>query len=208
MEGGKEVDAVPSSSEGVSAALGVDFMKQSLYGLVLGLVGILIYVTVRFEFSFALGGFLAILHDVLLAAGVIVLFGQELSMIHVGGLLTIAGYSINDTIVIFDRIRETLKSHDSGDVKDLMNEAINSTLSRTILTSAATSISVVLIAVFGSGALRDFAIIILIGILVGTYSSIFIASPVVLWWSQRKGGNLRGEVMRTSLAEADIQAAP
>ncbi len=204
---GKEVDAIPSSSEGVSAALGVDFMWQSLYGLVLGLAGILIYVTIRFEFSFALGGFIAILHDVLLAAGIIVLCGHELSMIHVGALLTIAGYSINDTIVIFDRIRETLKTHE-GDVKDLMNEAINSTLSRTILTSTATAISVILIAVFGSGALRDFSIIILIGIIVGTYSSIFIASPVVLWWSQRKGGNLRGEVMRTSLAEADIQAAP
>ena len=205
---GKETDksvfAIQQSTEAVSATLGKDFLIQSGIALALGLFGILVYITLRFEFSFALGGFIALLHDVVLSAGLIVLFGGELSLIHVGALLTIAGYSINDTIVIFDRIRESLKDAD-GDVKALMNEAINATLSRTILTSLTTIATVTILTIFGGSALKDFSAMILIGLVVGTYSSIFIASPVVLWWSQRKGGSLRKEIMHTTLAEADIQ---
>lgn len=204
---GKEVWAVTESVQGVSASLGGDFLKQSLIALVLGLFGILVYITIRFEFSFALGGFVALLHDVVLSAGIVVLLGSELSLIHVGALLTIAGYSVNDTIVIFDRIRESLKTGE-GEVRELMNEAINATLSRTILTSLTTIVTVAIIAVFGGAALKDFAVMILIGLVIGTYSSIFIASPVVLWWSERKGGSLRKEVLRTTLAESDIQTSP
>lgn len=203
-ETGKSVFAIQQSTEAVSATLGKDFLIQSGIALALGLFGILVYITLRFEFSFALGGFIALLHDVVLSAGLIVLFGGELSLIHVGALLTIAGYSINDTIVIFDRIRESLKGAD-GDVKALMNEAINATLSRTILTSLTTIATVTILTIFGGSALKDFSAMILIGLVVGTYSSIFIASPVVLWWSQRKGGSLRKEIMHTTLAEADIQ---
>ena len=166
----------------------------------LGLVGILIYVTVRFEFSFALGGFIAILHDVIISLGIVVLLGGELSLIHVGAILTIAGYSINDTIVVFDRVRESL-FYRSGSVKDLMNEAINATLSRTLLTSATTIITVAILSLFGGSNLRDFSVIILIGLVVGTYSSIFVASPVVLWWSSRKGGNLRDDVVTSSIEQ-------
>ncbi|WP_367872743.1 protein translocase subunit SecD [Luteolibacter sp. Populi] len=208
MSGDNEVYAIAANVEGVSASLGSDFMKESLLALGLGLIGILIYITLRFEFSFALGGFVALLHDVVLSAGIVILLGSELSLIHVGALLTIAGYSINDTIVIFDRIRESLKSSEETDVKELMNEAINATLSRTILTSLTTIVTVAIIAIFGGAALKDFAIMILIGLVIGTYSSIFIASPVVLWWSQRKGGSLRKEVLRTTLAESDIHATP
>ncbi len=204
---GKETWAVSESVKGVSASLGSDFMKQSLIALALGLLGILIYITIRFEFSFALGGFIALLHDVVLSAGIVILLGSELSLIHVGALLTIAGYSINDTIVIFDRIRESLRTGE-GEVRDLMNEAINATLSRTILTSLTTIVTVAIIAIFGGSSLKDFAVMILIGLVIGTYSSIFIASPVVLWWSQRKGGSLRKEVMHTTLAESDIQVIP
>lgn len=204
---GKERFAVEQSTQGVSATLGNDFLWTSALALGLGLLGILLYITIRFEFSFALGGFVALLHDVILSAGIVILIGGELSLIHVGALLTIAGYSINDTIVIFDRIRESLKTEE-GDVKDLMNEAINATLSRTILTSLTTIVTVAIIAVFGGAALKDFSTMILIGLVIGTYSSVFIASPVVLWWSQRKGGSLRKEVMHTTLAESDIQAAP
>jgi len=204
---GKEVYAIQESTQGVSATMGKEFIKESAIALALGLLGILIYITVRFEFSFALGGFVALLHDVVLSAGLIILIGRELSLIHVGALLTIAGYSINDTIVIFDRIRESLRTADA-DVKTLMNEAINATLSRTILTSLTTIVTVAIIAIFGGAALKDFAMMILIGLVIGTYSSIFIASPVVLWWSQRKGGSLRREIMQTSLAESDIQVMP
>ena len=204
-ETGQSVFAIQQSTEAVSPTLGKDFLVQSLIALAMGLFGILVYITLRFEFSFALGGFIALLHDVLLSAGLIVLFGGELSLIHVGALLTIAGYSINDTIVIFDRIRESLR-HGEGDVKDLMNEAINATLSRTVLTSLTTIATVTILTIFGGSALKDFSAMILIGLVIGTYSSVFIASPVVLWWSQRKGGSLRKEILHTTLAEADIQA--
>jgi SecD/SecF fusion protein len=204
-ETGKSVFEVSENSQAVSATLGKDFLMQSLIALAFGLLGILIYITIQFEFSFALGGFVALLHDVILSAGLIVLFGGELSLIHVGALLTIAGYSINDTIVIFDRIRESLKQGE-GDIKETMNEAINATLSRTVLTSLTTIATVTILTIFGGSALKDFSAMILVGLVIGTYSSIFIASPVVLWWSQRKGGSLRTEVLHTTLAEADIQS--
>ena len=196
---------IDSSKEEVSPLIGGTFLKESLLALVLGLLGILVYITVRFEFSFALGGFIAILHDVVVAVGLVVLFGGELSLIHVGAILTIAGYSINDTIVVFDRIRESLLTR-SGSIKGIMNEAINATLSRTVLTSATTIITVAILSFFGGSSLRDFSVMILIGLLVGTYSSIFVASPVVLWWSNRKGGDLRTDVLATEIA-AEAKAA-
>ncbi|MFN4943605.1 MAG: protein translocase subunit SecD [Akkermansiaceae bacterium] len=204
MEDGSYI--VSESREDVSATLGKGFLVESLIALALGLVGIGIYITIRFEFSFAVGAFTALVHDVIIAVGVVVLLGRELSLIHVGAILTIAGYSINDTIVIFDRIRETILLR-SGAIKDVINEAINATLSRTILTSATTIVTVAILSLFGGSSLRDFSIMILIGLVVGTYSSVFIASPIVLWWSQRKGGNLRKDVLATTLAAQSADAA-
>ncbi|MES2981360.1 MAG: protein translocase subunit SecD [Verrucomicrobiota bacterium] len=196
---------IDQSKEEVSALLGQSFLVESLIALALGLIGIGIYITVRFEFSFAVGAFAALLHDVVIAVGIVVLLGRELSLIHVGAILTIAGYSINDTIVIFDRIRETILLR-SGAIKDVMNEAINATLSRTVLTSATTIVTVAILSLFGGSSLRDFSIMILIGLVVGTYSSVFVASPIVLWWSQRKGGNLRKDVLATTLAAESADA--
>ncbi len=190
---------IGESTEDVSSRIGKSFFVESLIALALGLIGIGIYITVRFEFSFAVGAFVALLHDIIIAVGIVVILGRELSLIHVGAILTIAGYSINDTIVIFDRIRETILLR-SGAIKDVMNEAINATLSRTVLTSATTIVTVAILSFFGGSALRDFSIMILIGLVVGTYSSVFVASPIVLWWSQRKGGNLRKDVLATTLA--------
>lgn len=189
----------------VSAVIGAAFLREALIALGLGLIAILIYITVRFEFSFALGAFVALIHDVFIAVGLIVLFGGELSQIHVGAILAIAGYSINDTIVVFDRIRENLLMR-SGSIKDIMNLAINATLSRTILTSATTIVTVSILSIFGGDALREFSIMILAGLLVGTYSSIFVASPVVLWWSRRKGGNLRNDVLASSVRAEVVPA--
>jgi SecD/SecF fusion protein len=198
---------IDGSKEEVSPLIGGTFLKESLLALVFGLIGILVYITMRFEFSFALGGFIAILHDVVVAVGLVVLFGGELSLIHVGAILTIAGYSINDTIVVFDRIRENLLLR-GGSIKDIMNEAINATLSRTLLTSATTIITVAILSFFGGSSLRDFSVMILIGLLVGTYSSIFVASPVVLWWSTRKGGDLHKDVLASVAKAESISAAP
>ena len=198
---------IDSSKVEVSALIGGTFLKDSLIALVLGLIGILLYITFRFEFSFALGGFVAILHDVIISVGLVVLLGGELSLIHVGAILTIAGYSINDTIVVFDRIRENLLIR-GGSIKSIMNEAINATLSRTLLTSATTIITVSILSLFGGSSLRDFSVMILIGLVVGTYSSVFVASPIVLWWSKRKGGDLRTDVLATEQAAEAAAAAP
>ncbi len=195
---------VPLNEDTISATLGQEFFVNSLIALALGMLGILVYITVRFEFSFALGCFISLVHDVAITVGIILMLGGEMTIFHVGAILTVAGYSVNDTIVIFDRIRETLSTGERS-VRELINEAINATLSRTILTSLTTIITVTILTIFGGAALRDFCAMILVGLLVGTYSSIFIASPIVLWWSQRKGGNLRNEVFQTTLQESGIQ---
>ena len=198
---------IDASQEEVSAVIGGTFLTQSIIAIALGLLGIVLYMTARFEFSFALGGFVAIFHDIIICLGVVVLLGGELSMIHVGAVLTIAGYSINDTIIVFDRVRETLLIR-SGSVEKIMNEAINATLSRTILTSGATLISVAILGFLGGTGLRDFGLIIFIGIVVGTFSSIFIACPVVLWWSKRKGGSLHEDVLASAAKAEALSAAP
>ena len=198
---------IDASQEEVSALIGGSFLTQSLIAIALGFVGIVLYMTFRFEFSFALGGFVAIFHDVIICVGMVVLMGGELSLIHVGAVLTIAGYSISDTIVVFDRVREMLLIR-TDSVEKIMNEAINATLSRTLLTSGATLISVAILAFLGGTALRDFGIIIFIGIIVGTFSSIFIASPVVLWWSKRRGVSIREDVLATVAKAESMSAAP
>ena len=191
-----------SSRDTVEASLGADFLVNSLIALGIGLVGILLYITIRFEFSFAVGAFAALFHDVLICIGIVVLAGQELSLIHVGAFLTIAGYSINDTIVVFDRIRETLRTK-RGEVASVMNLAINATLARTILTSLTTFMAVLVLYIFGGASLKAFSFAIMIGVIVGTYSSIFVASPIVLIWSRIRGTNLRRELLDANL-EAQV----
>lgn len=187
---------VAQSEDTVGARIGTEFAKRALWALGLGMLGILIYVTVRFEFSFALGAVVAVLHDIIITLGLFSLIGGELSLVMVGAVLTIAGYSINDTIVVFDRIREALKSGTPGTVRELMNTAINETLGRTILTGGTTVLSVAALYFFGGAVLQDFAFAILAGILIGTYSSIFVAAPIVLWWSKFRKQNIRREVMQ------------
>lgn len=203
-EGDYTIDA---SIEEVSAVIGGTFLKQAIIALICGLVGIMLYMTARFEFSFALGGFVAMLHDIIIAVGLVVILGRELSLIHVGAILTIAGYSINDTIIVFDRIRETLLIR-SGSIIKIMNEAINATLSRTVITSGTTLATVAILTLFGGAALRDFGLIILIGIGIGTLSSIFVASPIVLWWSKRRGRSIREEVLETTARAESVAQTP
>jgi SecD/SecF fusion protein len=187
----------------VGARIGLEFAKRAGWALLFGMLGILIYVTVRFEFSFALGAIVAVIHDIVITVGLFSITGHELSLVMVGAVLTIAGYSINDTIVVFDRIRETVRAGAGGSIQALMNTAINETLGRTILTGGTTLLSVLAIFVFGGAVLRDFAFAIICGILIGTYSSIFVASPIVLWWSRFRGKSIRREVLD---AEAARQA--
>ncbi|MGE5208531.1 MAG: protein translocase subunit SecD [Alphaproteobacteria bacterium] len=186
-------------SERVGALVGGELAKSSLIALGLGILGILIFVTFRFELSFAVGAIVALLHDVLMTVGIFALLGRELTLTMVGAVLTIAGYSINDTIVVYDRIREGLASGRRGTIEEIMNSSINQTLSRTILTSTVTLIPILCLFFFGGAVLRDFSLAIIIGVVVGTYSSIFIASPIVLWWSRARGhttSSLRREVIQ------------
>src|SRR5438270_250255 len=190
-------------SERVGALVGGELAKSSLIALGLGILGILIFVTFRFELSFAVGAIVALLHDVLMTVGVFALLGRELTLTMVGAVLTIAGYSINDTIVVYDRIREGLASGRRGTIEEIMNSSINQTLSRTILTSTVTLIPILCLFFFGGAVLRDFSLAIIIGVVVGTYSSIFIASPIVLWWTRARGGGataLRREVTQKAAA--------
>ncbi len=181
----------------VGPQIGMEFAKSAMLALGLGMLGILFYVTLRFEFSFAIGAVVALIHDVIITLGIFSLIGGELSLVMVGAILTIAGYSINDTIVVFDRIREGLMHGERGSIQSLMNTSINETLSRTILTGGTTLLSVGALYFFGGAVLRDFSFAILMGIAIGTYSSIFVAAPVVLWASRIRGKSVRREVLET-----------
>ncbi len=183
-----------SQKDNVGALVGKQLARQSLVALGLGMLGILVYVTMRFELSFAIGALVAVMHDVIITIGLFALFGRELSLVMVGAVLTIAGYSINDTIVVYDRIREGLSTGRKGTVQEIMNASINETLNRTFLTGGTTLMSMMGLYFLGGDALNDFSFAILIGIVVGTYSSVFIASPVVLWWSKWKGEALNRQV--------------
>jgi SecD/SecF fusion protein len=187
-------------SDKVGKLVGDELARNSLIALALGIIGIFIYVTARFEFAFALAAIIALLHDVVLTIGAFALFGRELSLIIVGAVLTIAGYSINDTIVVFDRIREGMCKSETGSLQSIMNRAINETLGRTLLTGGTTVLSTLALYFLGGPVLHDFAFTILVGILVGTYSSIFVASPIALWWSRWTRQKHREAQPETALA--------
>lgn len=186
----------------VGSAVGNAMLESSAIALLIGLGAIMIYVTFRFEFAFALGAIVALFHDLIVVGGIATLLGQEMSLITVGAFLTIAGYSINDTIVVFDRVREGLATK-RGEVRDVINYALNKTLARTLLTSVTTLLTVVVLFLFGGPGLRNFSLTLIIGVIVGTYSSIFIASPIVLWWARKSGTNLRREVLDTEQSKID-----
>jgi SecD/SecF fusion protein len=168
--------------ETVGATVGVDIQKSAIIAIFLSLFGILVYVALRYEFSFSVGAVLAVIHDVFMTLGIFFLSGRQLSAPIVAAILTIIGFSVNDTIVIFDRIREDLKLGVRGSFKEVMNVALNQTLSRTLITSGTVFIATFSLYIFGGGVINDFAFTFLVGIVTGTYSSIYIASALVLWW--------------------------
>jgi SecD/SecF fusion protein len=166
----------------IGATVGLEIRKSAMVAGLLSLFGILIYVAVRYEFSFAVGAVLAVIHDVLMTIGWYCLSGREFNATTVAAILTIIGFSTNDTIVIFDRIRENLKLGVRGSLREVMNASLNQTLSRTLITSGTVFLATTSLFIFGGGAINDFAFTFLIGIITGTYSSIYIASALVLWW--------------------------
>ena len=170
------------SVDEVGSMVGADLKKSGTWAVILSLCAILIYVGFRFEFGFGLGALVALAHDALISLGIFSLCGRQVSLIVVTALLTIIGYSVNDTIVVFDRIREDLRKDQKTPFKELCNRAVNMTLSRTVITSLTTLFAVLALFCFGDGSIFDFALTMLIGIIAGTYSTLFIAMPVMIWW--------------------------
>ena len=179
--------------EVVGPKVGKDLTRKAILALVFSWIGMLVYIAWRFEFRYAVGGILALVHDTLIAIGSLSLLDKEFTLTIVAALLTIVGYSINDTIVVFDRIRENARKNVKQPLSEVINSSINETLSRTILT--AFTVFLVLLALFflGGAVIHDFAFVLLVGIVIGTYSSIFIASPIVLLFEKFKPARPRGK---------------
>ncbi|MCH2174853.1 MAG: protein translocase subunit SecD [Lentisphaeria bacterium] len=181
----KDADFEAGSTSIVGSLVGEQFKEQALYAIFFALIGIIGYISFRFEFSYALGAVAALTHDVIIGTGIFLVWGfgfdREISLTAIAAILTIIGYSLNDTIVIFDRIRENVSLFRRESLPSLINKSINQTLGRTVLTSITTLLVVVVLYFVGGGPINDFAAIMIIGIGVGTYSSIFVAVPVMLW---------------------------
>ncbi len=174
----------------VGSSIGKDLKSSALYSLIIGMICIMAYITIRYEFRFALGGILSLLHDVLFAIAAIAILGYEVNTEFIAAVLTILGYSINDTIIIFDRIREKLRTLDreSFNFGEILNMGLNDVLIRSINTSVTTLLAAIAIFVFGGDSLRTFIVTLIVGITAGTYSSIFIATPVVYLLDKDRDG--------------------
>lgn len=176
----------------VGPRIGSELRKATLLAAGLALVFILLYIGWRFEFVFAAGAIAALFHDVMITIGIFSVLNIEISLKEFAAFLTIIGYSLNDTIVVYDRIRENLKVLRSEELGSIINRSINQCLSRTVVTSLTTFIVVLVLFLFGGEVIKGFAFAMLVGVVVGTYSSIFVASPLVLEWQKRHGG--KGEL--------------
>ena len=165
----------------VGAKVGSELREQGIMSMILAILGILLYVSFRFEWRFAVASVLALVHDVTIAMGMIVLFGIEVNLDILAALLTILGYSLNDTIIVFDRIREGINTIKDPHLGKIIDESVTRTLSRTTLTSLTTFFVVLTLFVFGGEIIHGFSFTLLVGVIVGTYSSIFVASPILLW---------------------------
>jgi preprotein translocase subunit SecF len=174
-------------TEFVGPRVGAELREDGIDSLLLASLAILIYIAFRFSTRFAPGAVVAVIHDVCITAGIFVMLGLEFDLRVLAALLAIIGYSLNDTIIIYDRIRENMERRTKFDLVDVLNRSVNQTLSRTVLTSGTTLASVIALLVLGGEVIRPFAIAMTIGIFVGTYSSIFIAAPTLLWLEQRFG---------------------
>jgi preprotein translocase subunit SecF len=166
----------------VGPKVGAELRKKAVLATLYALAGMLVYIAFRFEWIYGLGAVIAVFHDTIITIGLFSLFNKEITMTVIAALLTLVGYSMNDTIVIFDRIRENLKILRRESLESLMNKAVNQTLSRTVMTSGLTFLTVIALFIWGGPVLNGFSFALVCGIIVGTYSSVFIASPIVLFW--------------------------
>ena len=170
--------------EMVGPQVGEELRRKGFLAIVYAMVGILLYITWRFEFRFAFGAVVALFHDIIITIGIFSITDREFTLPILAAVMTIVGYSLNDTIVVYDRIRENLRKIAKKKLEAIINSSINETLSRTILTSCTTLFVVVTLLLLGGGVIHDFAFVLVIGIIVGTYSSIFVASPMLIVWEE------------------------
>ncbi|MFM2125087.1 MAG: hypothetical protein RL328_1538 [Acidobacteriota bacterium] len=201
------------STDVVGPKIGEELKQKAVLATLYALGGMLIYLAFRFEWIYGLAAVIAVFHDTLITLGLFSLTGREISLTVVAALLTLVGYSMNDTIVVFDRIRENIKAGHRGSMTELINASINQTLSRTILTSGLTFLTAVALWLFGGDVLEGFSFALVVGILVGTYSSIFVASPILIFWqdwvASRKGGAVAAApAPRMSIEKPQAAAAP
>ena len=182
-----------ASVDEVGSMVGADLKKSGTYAVIFSLIAILLYVGFRFQFGFGLGALVALAHDALISIGIFSLCGRQISLIVITAVLTIIGYSVNDTVVVFDRIREMLRHDKRLSFYDLCNAAVNACLSRTVITSVTTFFAVAALFAFGDGSIFDFALIMLIGVIAGTFSSVFIATPIMFWWYKGKRPEFEAE---------------
>ncbi len=171
--------------EMVGPKVGRDLREKALLSILYAIIGIVIYISWRFELQYAIAAIIALIHDVLVTMGAFSIFDKEFTLVIVAAFLTIIGYSLNDTIVVFDRIRENLRRKGKSAVSEIINTSINQTLSRTLLTSGTTLLVVIALFFFGGEIIHDFSFALLVGIFIGTYSSIFIASVFLVYWDSR-----------------------
>ena len=172
--------------EMVGPKVGRDLREKALLSILYAIIGIVIYISWRFELQYAIAAIIALIHDVLVTMGAFSIFDKEFTLVIVAAFLTIIGYSLNDTIVVFDRIRENLRRKGKFSTIDIINASINQTLSRTLLTSGTTLLVVVALFFLGGEIIHDFSFALLVGIFIGTYSSIFIASVFLVYWDSRR----------------------
>ena len=179
--------------EMVGPQVGKDLRSKGIKAILYAMLGLLVYISWRFEFRFAVGAIVALVHDVTITLGVFSLFGKEIDLPIIAAFLAIIGYSLNDTIIVYDRIRENLAKYNKESFSFIVNRSINDTLSRTMLTSGTTLLVVLALFVLGGGVIHNFAFAMLVGVLIGTYSSIFVASPILIFWEQRKAVKLAAQ---------------
>ncbi|MFN3480636.1 MAG: protein translocase subunit SecF [Thermodesulfovibrionales bacterium] len=181
-----ESKPVIDSTTEIGPKVGSRLRNDALIAIGVATIGILIYIAFRFQFRFAVGATIATFHDVLAVLGIFYILGKEINLILVSALLTIAGYSLTDTVVVFDRIRENLRKGFKEKTEAVINMSINEVLSRTVIVSLTTLFTAIALFIFGGEVIHDFSLAIILGIIVGTYSSVFVASPVVLLWKSKK----------------------
>jgi preprotein translocase subunit SecF len=193
------------SAENVGPQVGSDLRKTALWALATSILGMLIYIAWRFKsLPFGVGAVVALIHDTLITVGLLSLFGREFNLVVVAAILTLVGYSVNDTVVVYDRIRENQRSPKKEPLEVLINRSINQTLSRTVLTSGATMLVVLALFFLGGEVLHTFALTLIIGIIIGTYSSIYVAAPIVVIWKDMAGKRKLAVVP----AAAPVRVAP